>query len=159
MKRAKRTDLAALVALDARCFERPWSPASWQTELDREWVRVWALEGAEGALTGFAVFWFLGEEAELLRIAVSPDHRHKGLGKTLLRQGLDFAKDSGCEGMSLEVEQGNQAAIALYQALGFAQVGRRPGYYAGKDGLLFSCSFGPNPQAQTSSAPDPGRTR
>lgn len=141
MHRASQADLAALVALDHRCFDRPWSSDSWETELRRDWVRVWTIQGAGEVLAGFAVCWYLGEEAELLRIAVEPNERNKGLGKSLLSHSLTLAKEAGCQRMSLEVEASNRAAIALYGALGFSQVGRRPGYYAGKDGLLFVCTL------------------
>lgn len=141
MHRATPTDLEAILALDARCFARPWSQASWETEIDRDWVRVWTFQGAAQSLGGYAVCWHLGDDAELLRIAVAPDERNKGRGKELLAHCLACAKQDGCARMCLEVEDGNLAAIALYKALGFEQVGTRPGYYAGKDALLFACSL------------------
>lgn len=129
------------MALDGRCFERPWSQASWETELGRDWVRVWMLTGEGQRLVGYAVCWHLEKEAELLRIAVCSKERHQGHGKALMHHALGSARDEGCTSMSLEVQDDNDAAIALYRALGFEAVGRRPGYYAGKDALLFACAL------------------
>lgn len=129
------------MALDGRCFERPWSQASWETELGRDWVRVWMLKGEGPRLIGYAVCWHLDKEAELLRIAVCSNERHRGHGKVLLRHARLSAKKEGCSRMSLEVQADNEPAIALYRALGFEAVGRRLGYYAGKDALLFACAL------------------
>lgn len=138
MHRATRPEFEALLALDARCFARPWSRASWETEFNRDWVRIWCFFSEDQKLAAYAVCWHLGDEAELLRIAVSPDERNKGHGKKMLKHALSCARQEGCQRMCLEVQADNRAAIALYRALGFRQVGTRPAYYAGKDALLFA---------------------
>lgn len=89
-------------------------------------------------MAGYAVCWHLGQEAELLRIAVPMDARNQGHGKALLGHALVCAKKELCQRMTLEVQEDNIPAIALYKAFGFRSVGRRPGYYAGKDALLFA---------------------
>lgn len=141
MRRGCASDLLGLVALDARCFDRPWSESSWNTELGRDWVRVWILPGTKAQIAGYAVCWHLDAQAELLRIAVAPEQRGKGFGKVLLAHSLEAASALGCTSMSLEVQDGNDVAIGLYKSLGFEPVGKRPGYYAGKDGLLFLNKF------------------
>jgi ribosomal-protein-alanine N-acetyltransferase len=73
-------------------------------------------------------------EAEVLTLAVAPTHRRRGLASALLQAGLGQARLSGAEAAFLEVAADNAAAIALYAAAGFAQVGRRAGYYRRADG-------------------------
>lgn len=77
---------------------------------------------------------FVGDEAEILTLAVHPDAQGQGLGKTLLRRAIMAAAQAGAVSMVLEVAQNNPAALALYHNQGFAQVGLRPRYYRGVDG-------------------------
>ena len=57
---------------------------------------------------------------------------------------IDKAKDGECRMMTLEVRGGNGAAMELYRKLGFREVGRRPGYYAGggEDAVLMDLALG-----------------
>jgi ribosomal-protein-alanine acetyltransferase len=71
----------------------------------------------------------LGEEAEILDIAVPPRHRRKGYGRLLLKNFLNLAQERGTRKVFLEVRESNAAAIALYREFGFEATGRRPNYY------------------------------
>ena len=71
----------------------------------------------------------LPPEADVLNLAVAPDCRRQGLGRKLLCTLTELLHSRGIESLSLEVRPTNQAALALYSDLGFAQVGRRPKYY------------------------------
>ncbi len=77
-------------------------------------------------------------EAELLRIAVDPAHRGRGLGRRLLEACQRELAEEGLVHLFLEVRVSNAAAIQLYRACGWTPCGRRPGYYAdGEDAALF----------------------
>jgi len=71
----------------------------------------------------------LGEEAEILDIAVPARHRRKGCARFLLKNFLRLAHDRGIRELFLEVRESNAAALALYRELGFESTGRRPNYY------------------------------
>ena len=74
--------------------------------------------------------WYhLGEEAEILDIAVPTRHRRKGYARLLLKNFLDLALERGTREVFLEVRESNAAAIALYREFGFEATGRRPNYY------------------------------
>lgn len=76
-------------------------------------------------------------EAELLRVAVAPAARRRGLAAALLAAGLGCLRAEGAAACFLEVAAGNEPAIALYRRLGFQATGRRPRYYpSGADALL-----------------------
>ena len=77
---------------------------------------------------GFAMLREAVGEEELLLLAVAPIHRRKGIGRRLLQQALAQAKARGSAQVFLEMRDGNSAEC-LYRALGFEQIGRRPGYY------------------------------
>ena len=71
----------------------------------------------------------LGEEAEILDLAVHCGHRRQGHASFLLENFLHGAAQSALQGIFLEVRESNIAAIALYQKFGFQIAGRRPSYY------------------------------
>lgn len=83
---------------------------------------------------GFVIGRALAGEAELLTLAVAPPARCRGLGAALVAAFLDRAAAAGAERAFLEVAADNAAARALYARAGFAEAGRRPGYYRRPDG-------------------------
>lgn len=85
---------------------------------------------------GFALISVAGDEAELLTLAVAPEARRKGRGRALTEAAMGAARASGAAEMFLEVAADNTAARALYEALGFGQVGARKGYYRRADGRM-----------------------
>ena len=90
-------------------------------------------------VAGFACASVVLERCELRRIAVDPEARRGGLGRDLLVAVMEHARERGCTVVELEVAAQNSAARALYEALGFRQVGLRRGYYRQPpdDALLF----------------------
>jgi len=95
------------------------------------WARL-ALAGATA--TGFSLCRSLGPEVELLLIAVDAGWRRQGIAARLLARAQDDAAARGASELFLEVREDNAAARCLYDAAGFAEVGRRRDYYTGKDG-------------------------
>jgi [ribosomal protein S18]-alanine N-acetyltransferase len=85
----------------------------------------------------------LGEEAEILDVAVRPAHRHCGHASFLLLNFLQQAAASSVQKIFLEVRESNSAAIAFYKKFGFQSMGRRPSYYRNPDesALLMSLSL------------------
>jgi ribosomal-protein-alanine N-acetyltransferase len=85
---------------------------------------------------GFSLFRTVAGEAELLLLAVDPDHQRTGIGRLLLEQFVDRARGSGATRVHLEVRDGNPA-VQMYRVAGFEPAGRRPNYYRGSDGRQF----------------------
>lgn len=69
------------------------------------------------------------DEAEILTIGSLPNVRRRGIGHGLVRAAAAEAATRGAERLFLEVAVDNGAAIALYRAAGFEEVGRRKAYY------------------------------
>jgi ribosomal-protein-alanine N-acetyltransferase len=133
---AAPNDAAALAALHARCFGQPWPAAAIATLLrDPAGVAWLALAGSEPA--GFALARIAADEAEILTIAVAPDHRRRGLATRLLAETIAAISARGAAKLFLEVSESAAPARALYAALGCRETGRRPRYYEdGADALL-----------------------
>ena len=86
----------------------------------------------------------LGEEAEILDLAVRQNHRRHGLASFLLQKFLDHISRSAVRAIFLEVRESNSAAVALYEKFGFQITGRRPNYYRNPEesALLMNLIFG-----------------
>ena len=57
-------------------------------------------------------------------VAVHPDWRRRGIGRSLMRRAIEYASDLGARWVGLEVRAGNDPACQLYEQLGFQPVGR-----------------------------------
>ncbi|MET0336738.1 MAG: ribosomal protein S18-alanine N-acetyltransferase [Caulobacter sp.] len=128
MKTALALDAGALAALHKAAFDAPWSEAE-LADLMEDGAFALVEDGQ-----GFILCRVVLDEAEILTIAVDPAARRLGLGRRLVLQAADQARQSGARSLFLEVAIDNLAAIGLYVATDFAQVGRRRGYYRRADG-------------------------
>ena len=71
----------------------------------------------------------IGDEAEVLTLAVAPVARRQGAALALMTRFHAQAAGRGVARIFLEVSAENPAAIALYQKLGYLQTGKRLRYY------------------------------
>ncbi len=84
----------------------------------------------EGTPRGFVLVQQAADEAEILMIAVNPSFQGKNYGKHLVVSIAEQLEQKGVKALFLEVAEDNAPARSLYAKCGFAQVGRRKGYYA-----------------------------
>lgn len=119
-----------LAAIHAASFTtpRPWTADEFAGFLSSR--LVFLLEEPGGFLLGRVI----ADEAELLTLAVAPEHRRNGSGGRLVQGFLDEAAARGAASAFLEVAEGNAPARALYARAGFVESGRRPAYYHHTDG-------------------------
>lgn len=120
--------VAQVAALEKLCFSDPWSEASITAELHNP-LSTWLVSEEDGTVTGYIGAQSVPPEADVMNLAVSPDCRRQGFGAQLLCTMIELLHRQGIEALFLEVRPSNTAAIALYGAHGFVQVGRRPKYY------------------------------
>jgi ribosomal-protein-alanine N-acetyltransferase len=97
---------------------------------------ILAREPDSGQAIGFSLFRTVLDESELLLIAVIPSQHRRGIGRLLLDDFLDRARNDGVLRVHLEVRDGN-SAVGLYRRSGFSPVGRRRNYYHAPDGRRF----------------------
>lgn len=128
VRSATSADVETLAALHASSYAEVW-PAASLAELLSSPGAFALLAGDEGNPRGFVLARVAGDEAEILTLAVSPETRRRGLGRALVRRAAATAAEQGAATLFLEVAVDNEAALALYGALGFAEKGRRKAYY------------------------------
>lgn len=80
-------------------------------------------------LGGYLLATIIDDEAEILSIGVKPDRQRQGVGKRLLQHFFDHGASRNLAKAVLEVAEDNLPALGLYRDFGFAEFGRRKGYY------------------------------
>lgn len=129
LRRARETDLPAILGIERVSFTDPWSRSSFMAILEQPRVYFAVALDANGVLLGYTVAWFVLDEAELANLAVAPEARGRGIGTVLLEGAIAAAEARGTATMYLEVRASNVSALALYTSHGFVEVGRRRSYY------------------------------
>ncbi|HEY8586490.1 MAG TPA: ribosomal protein S18-alanine N-acetyltransferase [Rhodanobacter sp.] len=131
--RGMRTDdLPTVSELENASYEFPWSAGIFSDCLKTGhpcWV-LWVDE----VIAGYGILSVGAGEAHVLNICIGPDWRRRGLGRHLLGRLLDIARWHGAERVFLEVRPSNPVAKALYESVGFHEIGRRPRYYPARHG-------------------------
>lgn len=124
-----------LADLHEKAFDRPWAPTEFEALFNSP--GVFAVLGGSGEPEeprGFILCRAIAGEAEILTIAVDPAARRRGWGGALVEMAAGIAAEAKAFDLFLEVAADNLAAIGLYKATGFSQVGLRKGYYPHPDG-------------------------
>ena len=120
--------VAQVAALEKLCFSDPWSEASITSELENP-LSLWLIAEEDGAVCGYVGSQTVLDETDMMNIAVRPDCRRKGIAAALITELVSRLKARGSRVLRLEVRESNFSAIALYEALGFTQLGLRKNYY------------------------------
>ena len=140
-------DFDKLYALEEVCFDPP-------SRFSRRFMRLlvqfsrtatWIAEEA-GQITGFAIIDWTEEDNEVTSyiqtVEVSPEARGRGVGRELLNRVEDSARLAGAGSIWLHVEEGNAAAIRLYETQGFRWEGCEEDYYpSGRAALIYAKSL------------------
>ena len=132
--------LPDLVCLEQSCFSVPWTQAMFAGELANP-VTIYRVILHAGVPVAYMGMWCVADEGQITNVAVSSEHRRKGLAKQLINEMITTAQERNLSVLTLEVRAGNLAAICLYESFGFQQVGRRKLYYEGKEDALLMTLF------------------
>ncbi len=123
-------DVESVAKMENACFSDAWTKESIASTLSRrDFCGVCA--EADGETAAYLLGSVLFEDGEVLRVAVQPTHRRKGLGALVLDEFLSQAKAQGATRVFLEVRASNAAAIGLYLSRGFEKTRIREKYYDG----------------------------
>jgi ribosomal-protein-alanine N-acetyltransferase len=132
-----RRHLPRVLAIENACFARDAYPRELFLELYRDCGRNFFVAKRARRIVGYSVASASRSEAELVSIAVLPEHRRAGVAAALMRHTIARLRRARIRKLLLVVKTGNAAAIGLYRRLGFRHAGRIARYYEDRaDGLL-----------------------
>jgi [ribosomal protein S18]-alanine N-acetyltransferase len=144
IRKATAADLPALERIENEQFSNPWCREYYAAELTNRFSHFFvAVDPRQDALVGFLLFWKLGNELELHKIAVASAWQRRGHAAQLLDFFMRAGRSWGCQRAVLEVRAANTPAIRLYEKFAFRQVGRRRDYYDKpvEDALVYEFVF------------------
>ena len=129
IEQLKKEYIPALCEMEEQCFGAvAWNESAFESELDKEdSLFLCAVEGKR--ILGCAAFNNAAGQGFISKVMVAPDFRRRGVAKSLMEQMSLRAKEKGMFELTLEVRASNVAAIALYNALGFENLGIRRNFY------------------------------
>jgi [ribosomal protein S18]-alanine N-acetyltransferase len=140
VRRMRWWDIPAVRRLEDLLFaEDAWSDAMFWSELAERDSRHYIVAADADDLHGYAgLCAYAADQCFVQTIGVAPTHQRRGIGSRLLQNLIDEADRRGCRLLDLEVRDGNDAAIAMYERFGFRAIGRRRGYYqpSGADAIV-----------------------
>jgi ribosomal protein S18 acetylase RimI-like enzyme len=116
-------DIEAVVALWQRCgLTRPWNDPHADIALARRNANSTVLVGRDGdAIVASAMVGHDGHRGWVYYVAVDPDRRTRGLGRTIMAAAEDWLRQAGILKLQLLVRRENTQANAFYTSLGFAE--------------------------------------
>jgi [ribosomal protein S18]-alanine N-acetyltransferase len=135
LRRLAYADLPAVLAIERRSFQTPWSLAMFVLELSKP-SGICIAASAERGLVGYLVCSRYADVWHLMNVAVDPGRRREGIATMLMERLFEEAgRDAR---FTLEVRTSNRVAIAMYERFGFRAAGHRRRYYHdnGEDALI-----------------------
>lgn len=132
LREMKVADIDAIVRIEQRVHAHPWTRGNFSDALSSAYLcKVYQ---QDNEILGYAVLMPALDEVQLLNISIAAAHQRCGLGRKLLGEIIALARSVNMRRMLLEVRPSNAAALGVYRAAGFGEIGRRRGYYPADDG-------------------------
>lgn len=128
IRRMEEGDIDQVCAIEEETFSMPWSGKAFRDTISYHHTLFLVAE-LDGEIAGYCGCYQSLEEAEITNIAVRRQLRGHGIGRRLLVELMRLGKEQGAFAYTLEVRVSNQAAIHLYESLGFVSFGIRKNFY------------------------------
>jgi ribosomal-protein-alanine N-acetyltransferase len=125
--------LDGVLELEDAIYPFPWTRGNFVDSLVAGYT-AWTLNHVDGDLVGYCVAMTGVGEMHLLNITVAPTARRCGHARRMLADLVRLCRLRQASRLWLEVRESNADAREVYRRLGFAQVGRRKGYYPAPEG-------------------------
>lgn len=129
IRKAEERDVKAMAELDIVCFAEPWSEDAFRSEINENERAFYVVAEINQKIVGYAGLWAIFDEGHITNVAVSPEHRRKGIGRNIVDTLLTVNEKHGLRSFTLEVRESNLPAQALYTSFEFKPAGVRKGYY------------------------------
>ena len=129
-RKLKLRDLNKIEEIERTSYPTPWSRSMFAGELAKpSSICLGAIDGERDELVGYLIISRYVDAWHVMNIAVAPEYRRKGIARRLMERLFEVTARDVRRGYTLEVRVSNEAAIRLYEELGFRARGVRRGYY------------------------------
>ena len=129
-RRLKLRDLTAIEEIERSAYPTPWSRSMFAGELAKpSSICLGAIDADENRLVGYLIISRYVDAWHVMNLAVALSHRRRRIATRLMERLFEVTSGDGRRGYTLEVRVSNEAAIKLYESLGFKARGVRRGYY------------------------------
>ncbi len=122
-----------VLVLEGEVYPFPWTRGNFVDSLAAGYT-AWTLRRRGVDLMGYCVAMIGADEMHLLNITIAPAERRRGHARQLLAGLVQVCRERVANRLWLEVRESNGEARITYRHLGFAEVGRRRGYYPAPEG-------------------------
>jgi ribosomal-protein-alanine N-acetyltransferase len=119
--------LDELLAVEQQAYPHPWTRGNFIDSIKSGYQSQLLMAGDE--LLGYFVAMKGVDEVHLLNITVAPKYQRQGWARVMLDALATWSRGQGAQWLWLEVRQGNERAIVVYENYGFRRVGVRKAYY------------------------------
>ena len=124
---AKKEQLSLVASLEKMTFHSPWSEKSLEFFLEEFNFCVVLL--IDGELASYCTVSTVLDEAQIINVATDIRFKRMGYAEAVLNAIFQECERRRIASISLEVRESNEAAISLYQKLGFEIMGIRKNFY------------------------------
>jgi ribosomal-protein-alanine N-acetyltransferase len=129
-RKLKLRDLNAIEEIERVSYPTPWSRSMFAGELAKpSSICLGAIDSDANLLVGYLIISRYVDAWHVMNIAVTDGYRRRGIASKLMERLFEITARDGRRGYTLEVRVSNDAAIRLYEGLGFRARGVRRGYY------------------------------
>ena len=129
LREATIADVDAMLSIEHSINPKGWSREDFIASINSSHLcQVLVTQNTSPDIAAYIITSTAAGEAELLNIVVAPNYQRLGIAKQLLSY-ICSRFDTSIHSLFLEVRASNRAAFALYDGLGFNEVGLRPNYY------------------------------
>ena len=129
-RKLKLRDLTAIEEIERSSYPTPWSRSMFAGELAKpSSICLGAIDLEANRLIGYLIISRYVDAWHVMNIAVAEDYRRRRIATRLIERLFEVTSGDGRRDYTLEVRVSNEAAIRLYESLGFKARGVRRGYY------------------------------
>lgn len=143
IRKMREEDVEKVAELEKGIFSDAWSERALRETLEqKQTILLTAFDDKK--LIGYIILYYVLEEGEIARIAVSPEYRRQGVGARMLLEMENLCEDNGISKLLLEVRESNVSAYSFYEEHGFVKDGIRKNFYTApvENAVLMSCEIG-----------------
>lgn len=128
IEKMAKNHIEHIVKIERECFSEPWSYDGLAAELGNK-NSYFIVAKINSNVVGYAGMHCVLGDCYITNIAVLSPFRRMGIGKTLVKNLIDYSESQNFSFISLEVRKSNEVAKSLYKNLGFKDIGSRKNFY------------------------------